>query len=398
MNRRPGIQVDPDLADRPGERILHIVGDSKFGGGSIVIIRLAEMAKHQGWRVEVLTTDATFQRALKKNGIGAVPLNCIWRSISPVRDLVGLFRLWSFLRQGRYTLAHTHTSKAGIIGRLAARLARVPIVIHTVHGFAFHEESSRSAVWTYAFIERIAAHVADRVVTVSNFHRDWALKLGIGNTQNLVSIPNGILPKRAESSRPREQIRDVMGLRTAEFVVLSIGRLAPQKGLEYLIDSIRLLSKRGLPPFRLLIVGDGPLLPLLKARSRELSVESKVEFLGFQNDVGALLKAADLVVLPSLREGLSIALLEAMAASKPIVTTTIGSNLEVTAGGAVALIVPPKNSIALADAISELMRDPAKATRLGEAARQRFLDYYTEDRMLNSYRELYKQLIAEKSR
>ncbi|MEW6458168.1 MAG: glycosyltransferase family 4 protein [Bacillota bacterium] len=376
--------------------ILHIVGDSKFGGGSVLVNRLATMAKNQGWKADVLTTDYSFQQVLRNTGIGVISLDCIWRETRPIRDLAGLFRLSAFLRDRRYTIVHTHTSKAGFIGRLAARLARLPVVVHTVHGFAFHEESSRLQLGMYGALERLAASAADRVVTVSHYHRDWALKLGIGLPEKVVAIPNGIAPERVITSGSREQARLELGLTPRDYALLSTGRLAPQKGLEFLLSAIALLEEQELPPFRLFLAGTGPLSETLEKKVQDLKIEPRVRFLGFRNDVGALLQAADMVVLPSLWEGLSIALLEAMAAGKPIVTTSIGSNLEATGGGEAAVLVPPKDSGALAEAIRGLILDSAKAELLGEAARKRFVEQYTEDKMLSAYLELYNQLLAEK--
>jgi glycosyltransferase involved in cell wall biosynthesis len=372
-------------------KILHIVGDSKFGGGSIVILRLSQKAKELGWKVDVLTTDQTFKEVLMDNGIGVIDLDVILRNINPVRELRGLYKLYRFLRWSDYEIVHTHTSKAGFVGRLAAKLAGIPIIIHTVHGFAFHEESRPLTLWFYASLERIASHWCDKIVTVSEFHRKWALKLGIGNEEKVLAIPNGIPRERAVPKRSKEEIRKELKL-TQEIVILSTGRLAPQKGLEYLIKSIPILFSKIKKSFKVLLVGEGPLKSYLENLIKTLGIEQYVKFLGFRNDIGNLLSISDIVVLLSLWEGLSIALLEAMAAGKPIVATNIGSNSEVIKDGVSGLLVPSKDSKALAEAVMKILLNPDLAKKLGNSARVVYQNYYTEDRMLNEYVKLYISL------
>src|SRR5437867_10276482 len=122
-------------------KLLHVVGSSAFGGAARIILRLAELAKEQNWQVDILTTDNAFQEAAKQHGIGVIALDVIRRPIRPFWDLAGLVRLYRFLQTESYTIVHTHTSKGGFVGRLAARLAGVPVIVHTAHGFAFHERS-----------------------------------------------------------------------------------------------------------------------------------------------------------------------------------------------------------------------------------------------------------------
>jgi glycosyltransferase involved in cell wall biosynthesis len=375
-------------------KIIHIVGDSKFGGGSIIVLRLAQMARQNGWSVDVLTTDPTFGKVLEDAGIGVVNLDVIRRDIMPLRDLIGLFRLYGFLRKNSYGLVHTHTSKAGIVGRLAARIARCGAVVHTVHGFAFHEESSALALRCYAFLERIAAHFCDSIVTVSEFHRQWALKLGIGDMTKMTAIPNGMPEDRVHPDDDAPLDKRSLTPAPGIYTIIATGRLARQKGLEYLIRAIPRLSERLSFPFRIVLAGDGPLRSELERMSLDLGVADKVKFLGFCHDIGNLLAASDVVVLPSLWEGLSISLIEAMAAGKPIVTTTIGSNREVTRDGEAAVLVAPKDVTALADAIVILANDKARAGRIAARARDIYLSSYTEERMVEGYRMLYLRLMG----
>jgi len=342
-----------------------------------------------------LIIDPKAQEFFSKAGIGVIPLDVIWREIRPVKDLWGLYRLYRFLREQDYTIIHTHTSKAGFVGRLAARLARVKIIVHTVHGFAFHEESHPLMLRLYALLERFAAHSCDRIVTVSKFHRNWALQLGIGNKEKVVAVPNGIPLKRVISDKDSKNTRQDLGVAPDELMILTTGRLSQQKGLEYLINAVPTLKKQLSHSFKVVLAGNGPLRPKLEQMVIDLEIQNKVLFLGFRNDIGNLLSASDIVVLPSLWEGLSIALLEAMAVGKPIVTTTIGSNREVTREGKAAILVPPKDTDALVNAILKIVNDNAIAEYLSAQAKEVYLSSYTEKQMIKKYREVYIDLLSK---
>ena len=357
-------------------------------------MQLARLAVDLGWETQVLTTDPIFQSELREREIGIVDLDVIRREIRPTRDLAGLWRLVGFLRQNRYTIVHTHTSKAGIVGRLAARLAGVPVVVHTAHGFAFHERSPRSVVRACALAERIAGIWCDRIITVSRFHRSWAIELGIAKTPKVIAIPNGIPPERVRPDRDRLAIRSLLGVAPDELVILSAGRLAPQKGLEYLMEALPVLERQLPQPFSVWLAGEGPLEAKLRALAAVQARSGRVRFLGFREDIGNLLEGADLIVLPTLREGLSIALIEAMAAGKPVIATSIGSNCELTGNGAAGLLVPPEDPAALATAIRELAVHPERADQLGQEARRRYLSFYTLDQMLDRYKQEYLRLLS----
>lgn len=373
-------------------RLLHVVGDSKFGGGSIIVLRLAEAAQKLGFKVDVLATDETFVKVLRDAGLGTVVLDVVRRPIRPLWDLAGALRLSRFLQNNPYTIVHTHTSKAGFVGRWAATRAGVPAIVHTVHGFPFHEASSWLHTKFYSSLERRAARWCNRLVTVSEYHREWAARLGIGTEEQRVAIPNGLSPERVVPSVTRWETRLREGIPQDAFMVLSTGRLAPQKGLEFLLDAAALV--RNSRQIRIVIAGDGPLRKSLEEKAKAAGIADCVHFLGFRQDVGNLLAACDVVAVPSLWEGLSIAVLEAMAAGKAIVATTIGSNCEVLRHNQSALLVPPKNAQLLAQSLCQLAECPEAARMMGRNARRHFESFYTEDRMLQEYAQLYQSVLG----
>jgi glycosyltransferase involved in cell wall biosynthesis len=376
-------------------RVLHIVGESRYGGAAKIILPLGQIAQAEGWEVDILATDPVFQQAVRKYRLGLVSLDVIRREIRPVWDLGGLLRLSKFLRREPYQIVHTHTSKAGFVGRLAARLAGVPVIVHTAHGFAFHEQSPVPVRRIYTALERLATRWCDRVISVSEFHRAWAIELGMCTPEQIMAIPNGITDISRSRAVALAELRREMGARPGDLLALSMARLASDKGLDHLIEAAAML-----PPtprrIQIVIAGDGPDRERLEQLAGTFGVNERVKFLGFRDDVPDLLAASDMVVLPSLREGLSIAMLEAMAAGKPVVATDIGSQKEVAAHADIARLVRPADPHALSEAIVRMASDEELMARLGTNARAVYERHYTEHKMLDTYRQLYFDLLRAK--
>lgn len=309
------------------------------------------------------------------------------RDVSPIHDALAILKLASVYRQGQFDIVWTHTSKGGFVGRAASRLAPVPTVIHTVHGFAFHERTGPVPTWCYSRLESIASRWCDHIVTVTEFHRSWAVSLGIASPGKITAIPNGIAQSRISAEGDRSTLRRDLGISDSERVILSVGRLVEGKGLVYLIDAFKTVQTSSDVPSVLLIAGDGPERGALEERVRLSGLSSKVRFLGFRSDVGNLYELCDLVVLPSEREGLSITLLEAMAAGKQVIASDLGGNREALAE--TGMLVPPGNSSALAQAIQRCMTDVDAMRKCGLQARKRYEALYTEQRMLRSYADLF---------
>jgi len=370
-------------------RILHVLGDSEFGGGSRVVIQLCLAARQQGHEPAVLTTNPTFLQELADADLPAVALDCICRPIHPWRDVRGELRLHAYLKREQPDLVHTHTSKAGFLGRRAAWRAGIGAVVHTVHGFAFHEASHPVMIRAYGALETMAARWCHRLVTVSRFHRDWALALGIAPADRLQAIPNGIAPAPRVSADDVAALRREFGVADEEMMLVSAGRLAPGKGLEDLLIALAPLAHR---PWRLILPGTGPMATDLPGLCRHHELADRVVLPGFRNDVRRILAAADLAVLPTHREGLSIALLEALSAGLPVLTTTIGSNLEVTRDGRAAALVPPGQPQQLGEELETLLTDSGRRAELSRQALAVFDEEYAEARMLSAYMDLYDEL------
>lgn len=369
-------------------KMLHVVGDSGFGGGSRVILAIAAGARDAGHDVTVLTTDPRFEAILADAGITVLAEDWVRRRPHPWHDLRGVTALQRHLQHERYDVVHTHTTRGGVLGRLSAHRAGTPTVLHTAHGFAVAEHD---AAWKQAAVfavERVAAGWCDHIVTVSHHHARWATARGVRPHGSLRVIPNGVPDVFATTS---DRSRSRRGP-----TLVHVGRLAHGKGIDVLLEAVAILRRTAgsSAGVHLVVAGDGPASAELHALADHLGVTTAVTWLGHRDDVGAVLAAADVVVLPSLREGLSLALLEAMAAGRPIVATNLGGTAEALAGGRGGVLVPPGDVVAVARAVGRLLDEPTRADAMGRRARELYEADYRLERMVSDYVALYAEVAA----
>jgi glycosyltransferase involved in cell wall biosynthesis len=361
------------------EKILHIVGDSKFGGGSVIIAQLAVHQKSIGYDVSVLTTDNEFSIYLRDLGINVIHFDCIWRSYNLVKDIYGIVKLTSFLRKNRFDFVHTHTTKAGFIGRVASWLSRVTYIIHTVHGFPFSEVSSKIKVSVFSFLERILFRISNKVVFVSNYHLAWAERLGIVSRSGVaISIRNGVDPISPE--------KNSQSLRNIVFV----GRMVKEKGIFDLLNAFNRIKELH-TDVSLLYIGDGPDFLELKSL---VEGQTQIHLTGFINDVTQFISEEDIFVLPSYREGLSISAIEAQSMGLASVLSDVGGNVEVSNNGLAAQIFRVTDVENLAKVLNHILSDSEFRETLKVNAKQNYLKNYTSQRMLEEYRELYSTLTS----
>ena len=306
------------------------------------------------------------------------------RPVGLANDLRALWLVLRLVRSIRPDIVHTHSSKAGFVGRLAAKIAPVPHILYTPHGHVFQGYFSPHVTRRFILMERLAARWTDRIVTLTDAEADQHLALGIGRREQFVTIPSGIDLNRVTTVMPRRLI-------THGTIVGTVARLVPVKGHLFLLEAIPKVLRR-FPEARFVFVGEGETRPALQDQARRLGISDQITFAGFQEDVPALLAGMDTVVLPSLNEGMGRVLVMAMALGKPIVATSVGGVPELLSDGEAGLLVPPGDSVAIAEAVSTLLCDPSRARALGEAGRRR-ASHYSAESMISALAKVYHEVV-----
>lgn len=346
--------------------------------------------RQEGHRVTLVCNAGPFAADLEREGVQVVDVPMA-RSIHPVQDVATLARLVGVFRRLEPDFVHTHTSKAGFLGRLAASLAGVGHVIHTMHEPPHNAARNPLVRAAYIGLERLASHWAERVVTVSYANEQEIRARRLVDPGKLVVIREGLDLRRYPSlPDSRARIR-ALGIADGAPVIGTVARLETPKGHTYLLRAVQRLIG-AFPDLRCVIVGAGHLRERLEVEARYLGVHHHVIFTGFRNDMLELLQGFDVFVLPSLWEGLGIVLLEAMAYQRPVVASRVGGVVDVVVDHETGLLVPPRAPSALAQAVEALLRDRARASAMGRAGYLRLVAEFRDDRANDQMLALYESL------
>ena len=376
-------------------RVLQIVTRLAVRGVPRHVLNVAAGLNPQRYCVELLAgrsepEEGELWEEARERGIEARYLPALQRAVNPRADLAAFRAIYRQLRQGEYDIVHTHISKAGILGRLAARCAGVPVLVHTYHGRIeeVHGGSFRGRL--FLACERTAARWTDLLVAVSRETARQCANSGIGATSQYRVIHNGIDLK---------PFFDFQGNDAAPFeskkgpLIGAIGSLTPEKGLEGLLEAASMLRGR-YPQLQVAIVGDGILRPRLQERARQLDIQESVRFTGIVDDVRPWLASFDLLAMPSLSEGFGVTLLEAMAMGCPVVASRVGGIPEVVTDGKHGLLAAPGDANALAEAIDTLLRDEGRRRTMGENGREHVVREFGLEKMLRRLEQEYEELLA----
>jgi glycosyltransferase involved in cell wall biosynthesis len=378
--------------------VLHAITRLTLGGSSENTIASCVALARAGHRCTLATSfaesDATSLADARHRGCRVVDVPSLGREVAPLADLASLRQLAGLIRSERPAIVQTHTSKAGFVGRLAARITRVPGVIHQPHGHIFYGYYGAGRTALFIALERLAAKWTDRIITLTERGTEEHLAHSIGRPEQYVSIPSGVPTERLRASAPpRAEARRHLGLDQSAFVVLGLGRLIRIKGFDLAVRALPRV-RGAIPNARLLLVGDGPERPGLEALAVSLNVADGLRMTRGMTDVASHLAAADAVVVPSRNEGMGRVLVEAMALGRAVVATAVGGIPSVIADSECGRLIAPDDPDALADALVELGQDAGLRRKLGEAGRQRaeaFSTTVADAKLLSLYAALARE-------
>jgi glycosyltransferase involved in cell wall biosynthesis len=395
-------------------KVVHIITRLDMGGSAqnTLLTALHHDSRHYNvWLIKGSTLESAMTKAetklvedqletAKKQGIKIIDVPSLVRRISPINDLRALVSLFRLMRKLEPHIVHTHTSKAGILGRLAAWLARVPTIIHAPHGHVFYGHFGRLLSRIFLQVEKLLGRITHHQIALTPEESNDYLNLGVAKSNNISVIHSGVdlncFKRSATESNPK---RNELGIPSDYLVVGYVGWLIPIKGVTYLVKAMSEVVQRH-PNSLLLLVGKGDEKgeeeTKLSKQVENLGIADNVRFLGWRPDVDEIMSCFDIFVLPSLNEGMGRVLVEAMATGLPIVASSVGGIPDLVKDGENGLLVPPANAGALEQAISDLLSDKSRRKHMGETGKKMCRPYSVEA-MVEKIDNLYSRLLGEHS-
>lgn len=362
-----------------------------------LLLNKLRLLKQKGYEVWAVSSSGIYRERIEEAEIKVKYIE-MSRRIDPLQDMRSIEEMRRFFGEEKFHIVHTHTAKAGVIGRIAAKRAKVPVILHTYHGLPFYQGLPFFKFFPYMLIEKWAAGSADFLLSQNredfeNIER-YRLKSGDrcayeGSGVNLEELTEEIM--RADP----EAVRDEFRIAKDEFLIGYFARFEPVKGHSLFLRALKSLKDEG-RLFKVLFAGKGFMEKKIMGLVSELHLEGEVINAGFRQDLHRVMRGVDLLVLASRKEGLPRVIFEAMAASKPVVATDVLGTREVVVHNETGLLVPYGDSEALADAIAELMDSGELRLRLGRVGRERLEKQFDERVVAERIDDIYRKLLSEK--
>jgi glycosyltransferase involved in cell wall biosynthesis len=386
-------------------RVMHIITRLILGGAQENTLLTVEGLQRRDRYDACLVTgpalgpEGELLSRARRNGVNVKLVDCMRRAINPWRDAATYRALCRMIRDYAPHIVHTHSSKAGIIGRLAAKSRGVPAIIHTIHGLPFHPYENAMKNRLYVFLERRAARASDAIITVADAMTRQALAAGVGESAQFQTIYSGLEISKYTplNAQERDRFRDGLGIPRDAAVICKVARLFHLKGHEFLLRAMKRIVE-AVPSARLVLVGDGILKGRLEETAGEMGIRDRVIFAGLvaPDEIRGYVGMSDVVAHCSLREGLARVLPQSMLCGVPVVSYDIDGAREAVIDGETGFLVPPESVDELADAIIRLLTDRALAARMADAGRRRCLEMFDGEKMVNQIAALYERILHGK--
>lgn len=377
-------------------RVLRVFSRLNIGGPSVHVILLTAGLRSRGYDTRLVVgkespREGNMLALAAEKSVTCEAMAGLGREIAPLQDLRALAGLFRLLRAWRPAIVHTHTAKAGLLGRVAARAARVPTVVHTFHGHVLRGYFSPAKEALFRRLETRLAAATDALVAVSDSVKSDLVRLGVARAERIRVIPLGLDLDHLAGALPRGVLRREAGIPDGAPLVGLVGRLVPIKDAPTFLQAARLVRDRR-PEARFALVGDGEDRSALEALTRALGMDGAVTFFGWRRDLAAVYGDLDVVVNASRNEGTPVALIEALAASRPVVATRVGGTPDLLGEGERGRLVPPGDPGALARAVLDTLEQSEATRRLARAGREHVLERHSVDRLVRDVDALYRDL------
>lgn len=377
--------------------VLHAITRLIIGGAQETAIFTAALLDPARFAVHLLCgpqtgSEGSLIEEARARGIPLTILPQLVRQIDPRQDLTALIKLTRFIRQNRFAIVHTHSSKAGILGRLAARMAGTPLIVHTIHGWSFHDYMAAPVRWTYILLERLTARFTDALIVVARPDIDKGLRAGIGQPQQYRLIRSAIpLDEFDPAEFDRAAVRRELGLPLDAPVLGNVGRFSAQKNP---LDWVRVAGRvaRARPDCHFLLVGDGPLRGQVEAALAAEGIAQRTVLTGLRRDVPRMLAAMDVFLLTSLWEGLPRVIPQAMAMAVPVVANRADGVAEAIQHGQTGYLVEPGDLESMAAHCLTLLNEPARRHEMGQRGRAYARREFDVQQMVAQIAALYDEL------
>jgi glycosyltransferase involved in cell wall biosynthesis len=358
------------------KKVFHVITKLELGGAQKVVLMTLERLPADEYDRALLTgTEGLLvQDATQIPGVRVLWIPSLFREVRPIKDVIAFFKLWQVFRSERPDVVHTHSSKAGILARWAAKLAAVPVIFHTVHGFSFNDFQRPIVRGTYQWLERVTAKITDKLVMVSYANAEKGEKVGIFRRGDWILCRAGIYLEEFIKSGARRRKLKEWGIPGNRVIVGMISNFKPQKSpVDFVEVAARVLNQTDSVHF--VMAGDGELRPEIEARVRKFAIGSNFTLLGWQHDMPETYRNLDVVVLTSLWEGLPCVFSEAMASGLPVVATNVDGAREAIIDGENGFLHEPHDVDAMARSVLRLVTDEELRHTMGRRGKDRVMEF-----------------------